>query len=71
MSWAWLIIGFLTGMFLTVVIAMWCRFAGLIRIHPNDEDENRPYLFLELNDVPQKMMSKKYVMFRVKIDSRH
>ncbi len=70
MNWVWLAAGIVIGMFLTVIITMWCRFAGLIRIHPNDEEGGRPYLFLELDDVPEKMMNKKYVVFRVKLDSR-
>ena len=70
MNWVWLIVGIIVGGLLTVIITMRQRCAGLIRIHPNDEEGGRPYLFLELNDVPEKMMNKKYAVFRVKLDSR-
>jgi len=66
----WLIlVGAVAGSILTILVAVWCRFAGLLRIHQNDENE-RPYLFLELNDEPDKIIGKKYVVFRVKLDSR-
>lgn len=66
----WLIlVGFFLGSVVTILITMWCRFAGLLRIHYDDED-GRPYLFLELNDDPNKIIGKKYVVFRVKVDPR-
>ena len=68
--WYWMVlIGLVLGVFLTVLVTMWCRFGGLLRVH-YDDDEARPYLFLELNEEPEKITHKKYVVFRVKIDSR-
>lgn len=64
-----ILVGAVGGSILTILVTMWCRYAGLLRIHHDDESE-RPYLFLELNDEPEKITRKKYVVFRVKIDSR-
>lgn len=68
--WYWMVlVGMVLGSVLTIFITMWCRFGGLLRAHYEDETD-RPYLFLELNDEPEKMIHKKYIVFRVKIDSR-
>lgn len=69
MNWIWLGVGILIGILMTMLTAMWCRFEGLIRLHPGDDGE-RPYLFLELNKEPEKMLGKKYVIFKVHLDSR-
>jgi len=65
----WFLGGVILGSVLTILSLMWCRFGGLLRIH-YEEESNKPYLFLELNDGPEKMTRRKYVVFRIKIDSR-
>ena len=64
------LLGTLVGMVVIFIIgAIRYTYAGLLRIHYDDESE-RPYLFLELNDDPKKTIRKKYVVFKVKEDSR-
>lgn len=69
MWYFWIFVGLTLGIILDVVITVCHRNSGLLRLHYGDEDE-QPYLFLELNDEPEKLVNKKHVIFRVKVDSR-
>lgn len=66
----WLIlIGVVFGSMLITLAALRRLFVGVLHIQ-SGEDGKRPYLFLELNDGPDKIVGKKYVVFRVKNGSR-
>lgn len=69
MDYEVLVIGFLIGLILGVVIMAFKKKDGLLRVHW-DEDDEKPYLFLELNDIPDTIIKKKTVVFTVKEDSR-
>jgi len=69
MDYQMLVIGIAIGIMMSVLGMMIRKKEGLLRIHW-DEDENKPYLFVELNDVPEKLIHRKYVVFRVKEDAR-
>lgn len=64
------LLGMLVGLVVVYIIGVIrYKFGGLLRVH-YEEETDRPYLFLELNDVPDKIVRKRYVIFKVKIDSR-
>lgn len=64
------LLGALIGMAIVFIIGVIrYTFAGLLLFYQSDKNE-RPYLFLELNDEIEKIIRKKYVVFRVKEDAR-
>lgn len=64
------LLGMLVGLVAVYVIGVIrYKFGGLLRVH-YEEETDQPYLFLELNDIPGKVVRKRYVVFKVKIDSR-
>lgn len=69
MDYKVLVIGFLIGLILGVFITTFKKKDGLLRVHW-DEDDGEPYLFLELDEAPEKVIRKKFVIFKVKEDSR-
>ena len=62
-------VGILIGIAICGSILILRKRDGLLRVHW-DEDEGKPYLFLELDDVPEKLIKRRVVVFRVKEDAR-
>lgn len=62
-------VGILIGIAICGIILILRKRDGLLRVHW-DEDEGKPYLFLELDDVPEKLIKRRVVVFRVKEDAR-
>ena len=62
-------VGILIGIAICGIILILRKQDGLLRVHW-DEDEGKPYLFLELDDVPEKLIKRRVVVFRVKEDAR-
>lgn len=62
-------VGILIGIAFCGIILILRKRDGLLRVHW-DEDEGKPYLFLELDDVPEKLIKRRVVVFRMKEDAR-
>lgn len=62
-------VGILIGIAICGIILILRKRDGLLRVHW-DEDEGKPYLFLELDDVPEKLIKRRVVVFCVKEDAR-
>lgn len=56
------IVGLFAGFLLQSMLVV-KNVKGQLRIHP---DEDGPYLFVELDSTPDKLMKQKLVIFRVK-----
>lgn len=62
-------VGILIGIAICGIIMILRKRDGLLRVHW-DEDEGKPYFFLELDDVPEKLIKRRVVVFCVKEDAR-
>lgn len=62
-------VGILIGIAIFGIVLILRKRDGLLRVHW-DEDEGKPYLFLELDEVPEKLIKRRVVVFRVKEDAR-
>jgi len=64
-----LMLGVCIGIAVSLIVMLLRKCDGLLRVHW-DEEEVKPYLFLELDDVPEKLIKRRFVVFRVKEDAR-